>query len=128
MAGLGIIGVIYSTGGVYVISWVIGPQFHEAFQYLPFLVLAEVFRGWYRVFVVYLFYERKTGIISMITTTSGVVHVGLLFVLVGRLGVIGAPLAYCASSFLTFMLIAWSSNRIYPMPWLSLWNTRKSRT
>ena len=98
-----------------------GSSFGKAVRYLPMLIVAEVIAGWYRAFAVYIFYEKKTELISLVTFLAGIIHIILLWIFVKRMGVIGAPAAYVCSSFTAFILTAWLSNKVHPMPWFKLW-------
>jgi len=115
----------YAIGAPHLIPWVIGPHYKEAFRYLPLLVIAELLDGYYRTFAVYIFYTKRNEFLSMVTTASSLVHLGLLYISVKQYGIMGAAVTMIISSFINFTLTAWLSNKVYPMPWnLLLWKPK----
>lgn len=117
---LSCIGLCYIVIVPILIPFIAGTSFDQAVLYLPPLIAAEIISGWYRAFAVYIFYEKKTELLSLVTLISGIIHIILLWVLVKQMGVIGAPFAYLCSSFITFIMTALLSNKIHPMPWFKL--------
>jgi O-antigen/teichoic acid export membrane protein len=120
-----VIAVIYIIIVPYVFPWFIGVEFLNALKFVPFLVVAHLFDGWYRVFVIYIFYSKKTEIISILTALTGVIHVPLLLILVKEFGLMGAAIAISFSSLITFLSVVWISNKVFPMPWNLLWTYAK---
>lgn len=120
-----VIAVIYIIIAPYVFPWFIGAEFLNALKFIPLLVVAHMFDGWYRVFVIYIFYSKKTEVVSILTALTGVIHVPLLVILVKEFGLMGAAIAISCSSLITFLSVAWISNKVFPMPWNLLWTYAK---
>ena len=126
MIALALIGIGYVIVAPYFFQWFVGLRYQNSLKYLPCLVTAYVMQGWYRIFAVYIFYSKRTEFVALVTIVSGVIHIALLFVLVNYYGIMGAAITIVCSSFITFALIAWMSSRVWAMPWLSVWTSRKS--
>jgi O-antigen/teichoic acid export membrane protein len=121
MAGLAIVGLCYIWAIPIIFPWFIDNRFHESLKYLPYLVIAQIFGGWYRTFAVYIYYSKRTGTITLSTIAVTLFHVMLLYFMVRQYGLIGAALAIVGSSFVAFLSVVFLSNRVFPMPWNRLW-------
>ena len=121
MLGLLGLAVVYVLLVPIFFPWVIGDRFVGALQFVPLLVVAHVFDGWYRIFVIYIFYSKRTEIVSVLSTVTGVIHAILLFILVKPYGLMGAAISILCSSLIMFLSVIWISNKVYPMPWRLLW-------
>lgn len=55
------------------------PKFHEAIDYIPFLIFASCLALIYRLFQWSLMHSKRTGILSVMTGTYAVLMIGLLF-------------------------------------------------
>ena len=118
---LSCIGLCYLFIAPILMPLVAGKNFEHAIQFLPVLIVAEVIAGWYRVFAVYIFYEQKTELLSLISFLSGIIHIFLLWFFLKHLGVMGVAVAYAVSAFARVIMTAWLSNRVHPMPWFIFW-------
>lgn len=116
-----VIAMLYIFIAPYVFPYFIGDKFVTALKYVPYLVIAHVFDGWYRVFVIYIFYSKKTEYISVLTAVTGIIHIPLLFILVKQFGILGAAIAITCSSIITFISVVWISNKVFKMPWNFIW-------
>ncbi|MBK8188045.1 MAG: oligosaccharide flippase family protein [Cellvibrio sp.] len=108
-----------SIGGLFLMSIAfaaITPLLYKYFIDVRYSQLSEVtywviatffFLGVYKVFVVKFFYFEKTKALAVITTTCSLVNIILTVMLVQNLGVIGAAIATCISSFI-FMVVVWN--------------------
>ncbi len=110
-------GIMLSSLAGFVIPIVAGPQYAPAVSILQFLALASAFNGLCFFMSGPLFYEGKTGTLSLITVMAATLQTILCFTLVqhyGALGVAGATFI----SFLAYFIAVWAaSNRAHPLPW-----------
>jgi len=62
----------------------------------------------------YVFYSKRTGLLSAVTIFSGVLNVGLLLLLVESQGLAGAAIAYSIAMGVRFLLTWWVAQRRVP--------------
>lgn len=96
----------------------VNEKFSESMNYVFWITLGHAFRGLYMTVANYAFYEKRSGIVSSITTFNVVIYLGLSYALINYYGTIGAAYAYAIISAIVFMVTWFFSNKIYPMPWL----------
>jgi len=65
----------------------------------------------------YILYEKKSHLVSMITFTTSMLQIGLLFVLIDIIGIMGAVYTNLIINIVNFILISYFANRVYEMPW-----------
>ena len=120
-----IAGVLVLAFGVLlaVIPLIFGHFVSEIFagsqRYAVWIALGSLFNGFYVLVGNYIFYEKKTYILSGLTLGSALVNVGLNYWWIGKWGTIGAAYASAVSSFIFFLLAWLLSQRVHPMPWLA---------
>jgi O-antigen/teichoic acid export membrane protein len=83
----------------------------------PLIALAYSFLGMYKLVTLYIFYMKKTGILSSFTIINGGLNIILNYVFISMFGIMGAAYATILSMFIIFFIAFIISNRVYPMPW-----------
>ena len=81
-------------------------------------MLGQVFNGMYLMVTNYIFFSKRTGLLSIATMFSGVVNLVLLLILIRQFGLEGAAYAFCISMGLRFLLTWFVAQKRHPMPWL----------
>ena len=119
-AGIVFLAMVMATLFVWMVPYYLGEKFHGASQYIYWLSLAYAFQGMYLMVVNYIFYVKKTYLLSMVTVSTSLFHVALSYIMIIRYGAIGAAYASVASFSLTFVLVWFVSSRVVYMPW-NLW-------
>jgi len=122
----------YLIAGVLVLAFVVllgvmplifGHFVSESFagsqRYAVWIALGSLFNGFYVLVGNYIFYEKKTYILSALTLSSALVNVGLNYWWIGKWGTIGAAYASAASSLIFFLFSCLVAQRVHPMPWLA---------
>ncbi|MGJ0357245.1 lipopolysaccharide biosynthesis protein [Aliarcobacter cryaerophilus] len=99
----------------------LGAEFQDSLFLTKLIVIGFIFEGFYFVVVNYIFYFKKTAILSTITFLISILHILLSFILVYLFGILGAGYAFLISGIVQFISIWYLSNRIYKMPWFSFW-------
>jgi O-antigen/teichoic acid export membrane protein len=92
-------------------------EYSESHRIVPIVALAYVFNGWAQYFRLGMLLTRRTKIIAVIMTGTGVLTILLYIVLIKSHGAIGAALATLIS--LTFMMV-WTyieSQRLVRVPY-----------
>lgn len=112
-----LVAVVAFLIGPKLISVVAGPNYQDAGYVLGWMILGQGFSGMYLSVTNYIFYAKKTGMLSFATITTGFVHVLLVYYFVTALGLVGAGIAFSVSMGLRFLFTWWIAQRVYPMPW-----------
>ena len=99
----------------------LGAEFQDSLFLTKLIVIGFIFEGFYFVVVNYIFYFKKTAILSTITFLISILHILFSFILVYLFGILGAGYAFLISGIVQFIFIWYLSNRIYKMPWFSFW-------
>ena len=115
-----IIAFLLSILAPYIIKYFLGEAFSDSQKYIRLLAFSFAFQGMYLMVVNYILYMKKTASLSYITISISILHIVLCYVLIKANGLIGASQAALITSFLTFICVWWLSNRVYCMPWGSL--------
>jgi O-antigen/teichoic acid export membrane protein len=104
----------------YVLPYIIGPQFQNAGPLLVFILLGNAFIGMYYMVTNYIFYSRRTGLLSALTISVGVITVALSWFLINDYGIKGAAIGFMVGQACLF-LGAWVlANYCVPMPWFKV--------
>lgn len=89
-----------------IVDWIVGDEFIGAGNIAKFLIVGQMINGMYTLTSNFLMFYRRTEVISIITVTSGILHLGLILVLVPVFGAIGASIIFCLTMIARFIL-AW---------------------
>lgn len=108
------------VAGPWLVRLVAGDRYASAGGLVGWLVLGQVFVGMYLMVTNYLFYAKRTGLLSLVTVGCGLLNIVLLVVLTRRFGVQGAAMAFAISMGVRFLLTWWAAQRSHPMPWFGL--------
>lgn len=115
LAGAGISFIV----GPWLITFIAGDQYRQAGDVIGWLVLGQVFNGMYLMVTNYIFYSKKTGLLSAASMFSGLLNFGLLVFLVRQFGIIGAAYAFALSMGLRFLLTWLVAQKRHAMPWFN---------
>lgn len=102
------------------VSIIAGPEYAQAGEFIGWLALGQAFSGMYLMVTSYVFYSKRTGLLSLATILSGILNLLLLFILIRILGLVGASIAFCAAMAIRFILTWWVAQHCHPMPWFDL--------
>lgn len=110
--------ILMSVSSPYFYHWFIDADFAGGVQYVFWTGLSYCFWGCYLIFVGYLFFLKKTKVISYLAMINIVLNLVLNYILIRTFGAIGAAYATAISFFVVFVLVMLTSNKYFPMPWL----------
>ena len=105
--------------GPWVVGLVAGPGYEKAGEVIGWLLLGQAFGGMYLMVTNYIFYSRRTGLLSIATITSGLINLALLFLLIKLLGLTGAAVSFSIAMAIRFLLTWWVAQKRHPMPWFN---------
>lgn len=115
-----VIMIFASTGfltGPWLLRLVAGSKYSGGGVVIGWLVLGQGLSGMYLMVTNYLFYSKRTGLLSSITLASGGINLILLMLLVPLLGIRGAGIAFTSAMAIEFALVWWAAVLSFPMPW-----------
>lgn len=92
-------------------------QYHVAYRVVPLIALGYLFTGFYYVVVNPLFWLGRTPLIAVGTITGGLLNVGLNFLFVPHMQMMGSALATALSNLYVFVFIAFFSLRLFSLPY-----------
>ncbi len=93
MAGFAALAAVLALNASLVVTVIAQPAFADAADLIPVLTVAFLAHVFYITVVTVIFFQRRTGILPVITATSAAVNVVTNVVLIPRLGVMGAAWA-----------------------------------
>ena len=105
--------------GPSIVVFIAGEQYAEAGKVVGWLALGQGFQGMYLMVTNYIFYSKRTGLLSFASISSGILNLVLLIVLVRVFGLEGAAIAFATSMGVRFLITWWIANKRHPMPWLT---------
>ena len=108
-----LLGIVYL-----VFPFFVSQTFYDAKKYIPWIMLGFVFQGFYFMFTNYISFAERTYILAVITFSVGLISLVVNYLFINIYGGLGAAIAFAVVYFIFFIAVAWTSSRIYPMPWL----------
>lgn len=104
----------------YVLPYIVGPQFQTVGPLLIFILLGNAFIGMYYMVTNYIFYSRRTGLLSVLTISVGVMTVALSYFLINAYGIQGAAIGFLVGQASLFFGAWILANYCVPMPWFKI--------
>lgn len=101
-----------------VLSFMVGSQYQEIEGLLFLIFYGNAFTGMYYMVTNYLFYVRRTGILSILTISVGIISLALTWYFIKSHGLMGAAIGFMVGQALLFLGTWVLSNVFFPMPWL----------
>ena len=116
--------LIVVAGGVFFIGpsmliLIAGEGYSAATEIIGWLALGQAFHGMYLMVTNYIFYSKRTVLLSISTISAGLINVGLMLILINLMGLQGAAVAYAISMALKFLMTWFVANLRHPMPWFN---------
>ena len=105
----------------------IGKNYHSAYHYVLWISLGFAFNGMRFMILNYIYYVKKTYLSAWIPFLSAGVNIGLNYYLIKVNGAVGAAQATAFTFFLSFILTWMVSMKVYTMPWLEVFYSKKKQ-
>ena len=118
--------IISYLASVAFIKLVYQESYSGSLNYLPFIMLGQLFMGFYSLFVNFLHYSQNTKVLGSITFGLTFIQIIVSYLLILRIGSIGSALSSAITSFVIFVSVSIYSNKVYPMPWRELFKFKKN--
>lgn len=99
------------------VPYFLGKKFIDVSEYVVYFAVYFAVYGMYYMVVNYLFYVKKTKILSLITFLSSLLHIALLYIFIKFFGIIGAIQASIITILIMFLCVWYAANKYYKMPW-----------
>lgn len=103
----------------YALKIFVGKDFYGATKFIFLVSIGYAIHGMYTMVVSYIFYERKTYLLSVIAIITIILNAVFNFSLIKLNGAIGAAQATLLTFLSRFLLVWYFSNKVFPMPWFS---------
>lgn len=97
------LGLLSFIVGPFVVNVVGGDKFIRSGEIIGWLCLGQAFGGMYLMVTNYIFYAKKTGLLSFVTISTGLINIFLLVMLLKTNGIVGVAIAFAVSMFLRFV-------------------------
>ncbi|MFR9701351.1 lipopolysaccharide biosynthesis protein [Aeromonas sanarellii] len=114
VAGLGGLSFIV---GPWVVTWIAGPEYQRAATVIGWLCLGQAFGGMYLMVTNYIFYAKRTGTLSAVTISTGLLNIALLVYLIEHMGIVGVAMAFAISMCIRFFATWWLASRVSAVSW-----------
>ncbi|MDC1510703.1 oligosaccharide flippase family protein [Gammaproteobacteria bacterium] len=96
-----------------------GADFGGASDIIGWLIMGQILNGMYLMVTNYIFFAKRTGLLSLVTIVSGLVNIMLLVGFIVPFGLRGAAFAFFISMLIRFFLTWAVAAKVFSMPWLS---------
>lgn len=103
--------------GPWLVTLIAGERYVEAGNVVGWLALGQAFGGMYLMVTNYIFFSKRTGLLSVTTIASGLLNLVLIVMLVRVMGIQGAAIAFALAMGIRFFLVWAVAQRRHPMPW-----------
>lgn len=88
-------------------------RFEQAWQVIPLVTAGTLIVSTYQPFACSLIYHKRTRQLPLVSTTGAVVNLGLNWVLIPRIGIMGAALATLISAVVFLSLVWWFTRDVF---------------
>jgi O-antigen/teichoic acid export membrane protein len=126
IAGLIVFSLSFGLFGKHLLYFMVDKKFFAAGQFIFLISMAYCFDGIWKMFIGYLIHKGRTKTYSYIILISAIVNIVLNYILLQKIGLIGAAWATFISFGVGAILTIFAGCRSYPMPWLPV-NLSKNR-
>ena len=113
-----LLAVVIAVVAPFIYKVFIADSYINGIDIVVWIALGFAFNGMYKMVGNYIFYIKKTYIISIITLFTAGLNIVLNYFMVNNFGAVGVAQASAISFFTQFILTWIISSRMYKMPWL----------
>lgn len=111
---IAIVGVLITP---FILKYFVGKKFITSQIYFIWLLFGFSFGGMYYLVTNYIFYTAKTKYLAYTTLFSGLINVGLCYLLIKYNGAVGAAQSFAITNLILFLITWRVASKCYKMPW-----------
>lgn len=116
---------VLAVGAAWVIlNFFVESKYQESFKFVPLLILGQWIYCIYNLSIQYIYKEKKTIVLGIITFVGSLIQIGMTWLFVTLFGVMGVAYAAVLGSIIISLGVFVYSNKVYPMPWF-YWNKQR---
>lgn len=112
-----IISIFVLIGGYYGVDLIFGNEYTDTRIIIIPLVVAAMFKGFYKLHVNYIMFTKKTIKITQISITTGIINIIVAYYTTLRFGILGTAYTFLFISILQYIFTFYIGNKLIPMPW-----------
>ena len=109
----------------FAIQYVINEKYLPCFQFIPWILMARTLHAFYSLIVEYIYTAKKTLGLGVITFTGSFIQLAMTYSFIRLFGIDGIKISIVVGELVIMIGVWWYSNRVYPLPWLSVSKTHK---
>lgn len=94
-------------------------SYQNSIEFVPFIALGYLLIGFQMFFLNYIYYLKKTYLLSIVMIFGGILNLGLGYIFLKIFGVIGITYTFAITNACTLIFIWVLAQKIHPMPWFS---------
>jgi len=98
-------------------KWFIDESYAKGTRYVFWVGLSYFFWGVYILFAGYIFYSGKTQVLGVLAIINVVLNMIFNYFFIKQFGALGSAYATCLSFFIVCVIVVFSADKLYPMPW-----------
>lgn len=110
----------------FLLNIIVGEEFRSASKYIIWIASGYAMKGMYFMVVGYIFFVKKTYVLSIITISTGAINIFLNYFFIKWYGPIGSAVSTFVTFTIAFISTFIVSQFLYPMPWLSFFKHKQS--
>ena len=114
-------GASFFLFGPAAVTLIAGASYAEAGRAIGWLALGQGFAGMYLMVTNYIYYSKRTAMLSATTIVSALGCVAILPPMTRTYGIAGAGAAVAAATAVRFVFTWLVAQRRHPMPWRTAW-------
>ena len=92
-------------------------SYFRSLEFLPGIMITQLFNGFYTMFVCFIHYTQKTKILGAITFLFSLFQIALGYYFIITIGAVGSVISSAIVALLTFVFVSIYAMKIYKLPW-----------
>jgi O-antigen/teichoic acid export membrane protein len=122
LVGFVLIFVLLNFSAPVIYQYFIADAYSASLFYVKWLLLGFFFQAVYTIFCDYIFYVKKTYLLSITTLGTLLLTLLLNYLFIPKYGAIGSAYAFAISSGVSSIVVIMISTYVFSMPWLRFRN------
>lgn len=111
-----------------ILLFLVGESFQSANQFIIWIILGYTFNGMYLMVCAFIFYAKKTKLLSIVTISTALINIPLCYFFLIYFGTVGASMSMAVTYFILFIATWYLSNKVYKMPWLAPFRSKMTNS